>query len=63
MTLQVTRKKSTKTTRTTSTTSSKVTTESTTEFKLKLNLTDTLMKLVSRFGGWVASFFPNTDTS
>jgi hypothetical protein len=63
MTLEVTRKKSTKTTQTTSTTSSKVTTESSTEFKLKLNLTDALMKLASRFGGWIASFFPSTDTS
>lgn len=51
MSFEVTRKKSTKTTQIIiSTTSSKVTTESSSEFKLKLTLTDVLMKLVSKFG-------------
>lgn len=63
MMLEVIRKKSTKTTQTTSSASSKITTESSSEFKLKLSLTDALMKLVSRFGGWIASFFPSADAS
>jgi hypothetical protein len=63
MTLEVTCKKTTKTTQTTSTTYSRVTTESSSEFKLKVSLADVLMKLVDRFVGWIASLFPSADTS
>lgn len=63
MTLEVTHKKSTKTTKTTDTTKSRHTTESNTEFKFKLNLTDALVKLASKFGGWIVSLFSSADTS